>query len=326
MKIEICEQMLQSWLLNYKLCEIAEVNWKISPLYLKTISSDTIEEVQKFLDYIKEAFSEFGDIFENIRSAQFIKQCEIDVVGIKLDNGVADHVYLMDSAFHKNGLGYGDLVKTVVMKIVRAAVVSKIVFGDKVSTKVIFTSPLCKATPKLRIETAINKVMPIINKYYPNVAIDLYFNEDFSNKIYKPLIDNIEALFDDNDLFMRAMNLAKEAEKHLDENNTIIPSVTKTAKVKTTTGKTTKTTSTVKTSIVSPTITLVPSDISIFKDELLKKKRAEFTWIYSDGTQEDKTWNAKLFNENSDLINNIKTRPQWKNKNNNGLVGVVLKV
>ena len=35
MKIEICEQMLQSWLLNCKLCEISQVNWKISPLYMK---------------------------------------------------------------------------------------------------------------------------------------------------------------------------------------------------------------------------------------------------------------------------------------------------
>ncbi len=326
MKIEICEQMLQSWLLNCKLCEISQINWKISPLYMKTISSDTIEEVQLFLDYIKEAFSEFGGIFENIRAAQLIRQCEIDVVGIKIDNGIVDHVYLVDSAFHKDGLGYNDLVKTVVMKIVRAAIVSKIVFGDKVSTKVIFTSPFCRPAPKLRVGTAINKIMPIINKYYPNVSIDLYFNEDFSNKIYKPLIDNIEELFDDNDLFMRSMNLAKVAEKHLDENTAIIPSIIKTTKKTSKPSKITKTTSTVKTSRVSPTITLIPSDPDIFKNELLKKKRAEFTWVYSDGTQEDKTWIAKSFTINSDLYNNIKTREQWKNKTKNGLVEVVLKV
>ena len=43
MKIEICEQMVQSWLQHYKQCEIVQTNWKISPLRLRGISDADIQ-------------------------------------------------------------------------------------------------------------------------------------------------------------------------------------------------------------------------------------------------------------------------------------------
>ena len=33
MKIEICEQMIQRWLLHCEQCQIVQTNWSISPLH-----------------------------------------------------------------------------------------------------------------------------------------------------------------------------------------------------------------------------------------------------------------------------------------------------
>ena len=49
MKIEICEQMIQSWLLNCKQCEIVQTNWKVSPLRLHSISDADITDLEKFM-------------------------------------------------------------------------------------------------------------------------------------------------------------------------------------------------------------------------------------------------------------------------------------
>ena len=72
-----------------------------------------------------------------------------------------------------------------------------------------------------RVEkTVIEKVVDGLRKIlaahsrYANIEVELYFNEKFTTDIYLPLIDEIDELNDDNDLFMRAMNLASLAEEH----------------------------------------------------------------------------------------------------------------
>ena len=45
--------------------------------------------------------------------------------------------------------------------------------------------------------------------------MEIYFNKDFTDAIYEPLIRNMDELYDDTDLFMRALHLAKLADKHM---------------------------------------------------------------------------------------------------------------
>ena len=320
MKIEICEQMMQSWLLNCKLCEIAQTNWKISPLHFKTILPKDILYVQKFMNEIVSIdHDELKNLFGKNNAEQFIKQCEIDIIGVKFEDGEVDTVYLADSAFHMRGLGYDNPTRAVAMKIARAAAISQIVFGNKATIKVIFASPFCRPTPLSQISDAVNAILPIVNIYYPNVLVELYFNEEFSEKIYLPLAQNIDEIIDDNDLFMRSLNLAKVSEQHLTANNT---KGTKKSSKK----HTNKSPTNVTTSNQHPTITLVPSDLDDFKDALLQKKRAEITWVYSDGTQEDKVWNASKFTEASDIYGNLQSRPEWRNRSINGLIEVRVKI
>ena len=252
MKIEICEQMVQSWLQHCKQCEIVQTNWKVSPLRLRTITDSNISELEKFMkdfqeqlncdleDETKAALQEAVDeelrtdeevdlvkkkktskikklnIFKKSTAKQFIRQCEIDIVGCKLNEGITESIYLIDTAFHKTGLGYHDPVATVMKKIVRALVVAVIIFGENVPVTVGFVSPKCGDTLKPKIETVVLGLRKILAAHprYRNIEIELYFNERFTTDIYMPLLAEMDDLNDDNDLFMRAMNLASLAETY----------------------------------------------------------------------------------------------------------------
>jgi hypothetical protein len=52
MKIEICEQMVQSWLQHYKQCEIVQTNWTVSPL--REFTPDQINQVKTLMTDIQD--------------------------------------------------------------------------------------------------------------------------------------------------------------------------------------------------------------------------------------------------------------------------------
>lgn len=249
MKIEMCEQMVQSWLQNCQLCEIVQTNWMISPK--REIDPADIDAVQLFMkdvqtrlndmleDEEKAALQECLDedacdnsentnktqkrktkvkklnIFKKSTPSQFLRQCEIDVVGIRLDDGITDRIYLIDTAFHKSGLGYADPVARVLKKIIRALAVAVIVFGESVPVTVAFAAPVCGPTLTTKIENVVNMLRTILGAKYANIDIELYFNDRFATEIYLPLKNEINNLNNDNDLFMRALNLAAAAEGKL---------------------------------------------------------------------------------------------------------------
>lgn len=264
MKIEICEQMLQSWLQHCKQCEVVQTNWMVSPLRVRTIPDADLNDVDKFMKEVQEqldlalendeavkaalqeSFDEDMlseeespakkkktrknkklDIFKKSTAHQFVTQCEIDVVGCKLDDGITDRIYLADSAFHKSGLGYHNPEATVLKKIVRALAVSVIIFGESVPVTVLFAAPKCGNTLNDKIENVVDKLRTILKAHprYSNIEIELYFNERFATDIYLSLINELNALNNDNDLFMRAMNLSKLAETYLSDDATTVAPV-----------------------------------------------------------------------------------------------------
>ena len=75
-----------------------------------------------------------------------------------------------------------------------------------------------------------------------------------------------------------------------------------------------------------PIISLIPSDIDIFKSELLQRKQAIITWVYGDGSQENKIWDASKFKTTSSVRGNLQSRAQWRNKSTNGLVEVRVRI
>ncbi len=75
-------------------------------------------------------------------------------------------------------------------------------------------------------------------------------------------------------------------------------------------------------------IFLVPSDPVMFKQQLLRSRIAEIVTTYSDGKVETRTWRAANFSASSNVIGNLRSRPefragQWKVK---GIVKVTVRV
>ncbi len=290
MKIEMCEQMAQSWLLNCKNCQIAQTNWSISPsVDIEKFKPEIIAYIDYFVNVLKSGVSsgaistedieltpeEYEEAYEEIcedtneqisflsfcqmyvsemkalkenknndfdfsgitilgksgkaKELQFVRQTEIDVLGIEIEDTKVKNIYFVDTAYHKSGLNYTDTLSTVIKKIVRAVLVSDLVFGTDAPVHIIFASPECKPGPLAKINAAVKFIEPHIpnRPTLPagkpsNISVEVYLNKDFSDTMYVPLMDKIDILNNDNDLFMRSMNLAKSAQSKL-------PSATSTA-------------------------------------------------------------------------------------------------
>jgi hypothetical protein len=61
-------------------------------------------------------------------------------------------------------------------------------------------------------------------------------------------------------------------------------------------------------------IELNPKDEKEFKRKLLINRRAYITSIYADGKKEKKIWNIRNFDESSDVIGNVRSRPEFRMK------------
>lgn len=143
MKIEVCEQMLAAWLNHIKGCQLVQTNWIPSPVAVENLSEETLTSIGEFVSAINR-FSEENnlDIFKHSTVKQMVGQCEIDIVGVRLEDGIVQKVYLIDSAFHENGLNYGDVVARVLKKILRAIFVADASFRN-IPAQIVFVSPKC---------------------------------------------------------------------------------------------------------------------------------------------------------------------------------------
>jgi hypothetical protein len=62
-------------------------------------------------------------------------------------------------------------------------------------------------------------------------------------------------------------------------------------------------------------IELIPNNIEVFLETLLKTKKATISIFYKNGKQVDKTWNASRMNAESNVIHNLRSRPEFRNPN-----------
>jgi hypothetical protein len=59
-------------------------------------------------------------------------------------------------------------------------------------------------------------------------------------------------------------------------------------------------------------IELVPADPSDFKDALLRSRKATIEIIYSNGSTEQMDWDAERFSPSSNVIGNLRSRPEFR--------------
>jgi hypothetical protein len=62
-------------------------------------------------------------------------------------------------------------------------------------------------------------------------------------------------------------------------------------------------------------IELIPNDSEDFLQILLKTKEAEIITYYQNGTKDSKIWNASKMTAESNVIHNLRSRPEFRNPN-----------
>ncbi len=100
MQLEIAESLCPSYLRHVKGCWLVQTNWKTSEHWVKQKSDSDLESS---FESMRRLFDPDGMIFKKTKDAsQFLKQGEIDVVGVGQDGSVQ----ALDVAFHEDGLNY----------------------------------------------------------------------------------------------------------------------------------------------------------------------------------------------------------------------------
>lgn len=202
MKIEIGESLALSYLKHVKNCVIYQTNWKASNRW-----SITNEEVLKAIFEAVRKSEEFRDISKKSEFDQFLKQAEIDALGIDQ----AGKVYAIDIAFHEKGLRYGstdeEAAARVTKKLVRSYLAMRGYFPGR-EYEIIFASPKVGPTRDIVIDKAVESLCRRLGdvnrekfKYITNDA----FRDDILRETLRVTKDDA----DTNELFLRSYKLLR---------------------------------------------------------------------------------------------------------------------
>ena len=212
MKIEIGESLALSYLKHVKKCVIYQTNWKLSSWWLqelgkKSPAEELYDELKKSPSKEKTAATDF-DVKDVLTSdfSQFLKQAEIDVLGVDKDG----NVYAIDVAFHEGGLGYGKKVEArdcVMKKFVRSYMIMLGCFPGKKCT-VIFASPKVDAAKQDLIMPALEELQADARfKDKEMITLEYIANDKFKEEILDQTIEASRDDADTNELFLRSYKL-----------------------------------------------------------------------------------------------------------------------
>ena len=210
MKIEIGESLGYSYLRHVKGCWLVQTNWKPSEHWTKCQTDKALEqEFQK----MRQQFDPDGRVFKGTKdSNQFLKQAEIDVVGVGQDGGV----HAMEVAFHEAGLNYlGGANVRVLKKLLRTKLVLDAYHPPDTKRDIYFVSPkvyLGVQQPLADIITRLQEAYPA--EAYPAIEWHLVTNERFTSELLEPTLKKAKTVSDTTELFVRSAKLLE-----LTENN-----------------------------------------------------------------------------------------------------------
>lgn len=287
MKIEMGESLALSYLKHVKRCVFYQTNWKSSSRW------DGFNE-EMVLDI-------FGKVKTNpelkcaIPSSsgleQFLKQAEIDVLGMDQKG----KIYVIDIAYHENGLNYKGKDNTrvrVMKKSLRSYLALLTYFPDR-QYEIIFASPKVGPAKNGLILAALEELKKIVSND-GKVKFEYLSNEDFGKEILHKTIEENASDSDTGELFLRAYKLFEGAKK-----------------------KRTKRSS--QDEPAKDFLELIPSDEALFKQKLIETKQAKRTWFYNDGGQVSDTWVANGFTEESNLRSDIFSNNKVREREDRGI-------
>lgn len=321
MKIEMGESLMQSYLKYKKGCLLTQTNWKTSSSW--TIEKGNFEKIEFIYNKIQ-SHTDFSDIFKKNSLEQALKQAELDVVGIDKNK-----LYLVEVAFHENGLQYGGRLDTkdrVCKKLLRAYLIGLAYFPNY-TYEIIFASP--KVNPAT--DETIKDYFEVLNRDFSDsekVKFDYIANDDFRNKVLIPTLEASTGDADTSELFVRSTKLLDIfGLLKLSNNVPEIHEVSTTEKIPSTS---TEKKTTVEHNPIMYTgetvIEFIPNNETQFKQLLLQKKKARRTWIYRDGTSRTEIWDATKFKPSSNLKGNIQSTNHWRTRKETGLIKIIFEI
>jgi hypothetical protein len=124
-------------------------------------------------------------------------------------------VFAVDSAFHENGLQYGNADETVgrvLKKLIRSAFAIE-AYLDVAEANVIFAAPKMAETVQERIQHHLGLLEKRLaeqrSSAMPKVHFRIIANADFADEILAPVLEQVDAVADTSELFMRAQQLMR---------------------------------------------------------------------------------------------------------------------
>ena len=182
MKVEIGESLGYSYLRHVRGCWLVQANWKASEHWDKHLTDDELEQefgsMRETLELIGGDFT--GALKQTATCRQFLRQAEIDVVGVGLDGSI----WTVEVAFHEGGLLYpGGTEKNVLKKMLRTMLVLRAYHPEDIRRHICFASP--RVNPKT--QKGLEKAFGWLRREYPAIEWRLMTNDDFSNGILRPL-------------------------------------------------------------------------------------------------------------------------------------------
>ena len=202
MKIEIGESLCYSYLRHVKRCWLVQSNWKVSEHWDKQSSE---EELEDLFSSMRDLFDRNGSVFKQTKDAgQFLKQGEIDVVGLCQDGSI----HALDVAFHEAGLNYGGGAdKRVLKKLLRAVLILKAYHASETELHVYFVSPKVQRA----VQQLLEDIFTELEGEYPEIGWHLLTNDVFAEQVVRPTLEKAVEVADTSELFVRSAKLLELA-------------------------------------------------------------------------------------------------------------------
>ena len=206
MKIEMGESLIYSWLRHEKQCQLAQTNWKASPFWAIDSRNDLQMLADKFSQFYlgKHQF----DIFKGCSLEQFIKQAEIDAIGIAYSQS-AQSIYAVDVAYHEGGLNYGDKEKTltkIIQKCVRTAL-CLYGFFNIATGEIVFASPKINPAIEKELSPMFLELTALFSQLGLEFTATLFCNDTFLSGIMQPVLEKGTSVADTSELFLRSVQM-----------------------------------------------------------------------------------------------------------------------
>lgn len=211
MKIEIGESLALSYLKHVKKCVIYQTNWKVSSHW--TINNK--EKLAAIFDKVRKEKA-FTGILKKSELDQFLKQAEIDAIGIDQTG----KIYAIDIAYHGDGLRYGSTEQAkarIMKKFVRSYLAVLRYFSSSFSDpspegercEIIFASPRVIGERDESIRKYFNELIALLEPELKRdkVVFRYITNDEFKKVILDPTLKACEKNADTNELFLRSYKL-----------------------------------------------------------------------------------------------------------------------